>query len=131
MTLAIAAEVGVPAATAPSLDAAARRFASAVAADLKARRGRGLVVAGEFASPDVHAVAHAINAALGNVGSTVTYSDPVEANPIDELASLRELVEDLRAGHVDTLLIIGANPVFTAPRDFDFANALQAARFTI
>jgi molybdopterin-containing oxidoreductase family iron-sulfur binding subunit len=139
MTLAIAAEVGVPGAATPGLsgaampglDAGARRFASLAAADLKAHRGRGVVVAGEFAAPEVHAVVHAINAALGNVGEAVTYSDPVEANPTDQLASLRALVDDLRAGQVDALLILGSNPVFTAPREFDFASAVQAAKLSI
>ena len=64
-----------------------------------------------------------MNAALDNVGTTVTYSDPVEASPVDQLASLTDLARDLRQGKVDTLIIAGANPVFTAPPDLDFVTA--------
>ena len=46
------------------------------------------MIAGEYQPPRVHAIAHALNQALGNVGKTVIYTDPVEANPVDELASL-------------------------------------------
>ena len=45
-----------------------------------------------------------------NVGTTVIYTEPVEAEPVDQLASLRDLVSDLRAGKVDTLVILGAQP---------------------
>ena len=39
-----------------------------------------------------------MNAALGNVGKTVFYTDPIEAKPVDQLASLHDLVKDLDAG---------------------------------
>jgi molybdopterin-containing oxidoreductase family iron-sulfur binding subunit len=65
-----------------------------------------------------------MNQALGNVGATLVYTDPVEAEPVDQLGSLRELVGDMNAGHVDLLLIVGGNPVFTAPPDLNFADAL-------
>jgi molybdopterin-containing oxidoreductase family iron-sulfur binding subunit len=131
IALAIAAEVGVTGVVRPPLDGRLHKFASAVAADLKKKEGRSLVVAGEFADPRLHALVHAMNAALRNVGTTVTYSDPVEANPVDQVASLGDLVRDLRQGNVDTLIIAGANPVFNAPSDFDFVTALQKARLAL
>ena len=71
---------------------------AAVMKDLNANRGASIVIAGEHQPPRVHAMAHAMNAQLGNVGKTVIYTDPVEANPVDELASLAELVKDMRLG---------------------------------
>jgi len=127
---AVAASVGLgpPAGTGESGGPyAADPFARAVAADLTRRRGRGLVLAGENQPPAVHAIAHALNSFLGNGGRTVLYTDPVEANPEDQLASLRRLVSDLGAGRVSTLLILGGNPVFTAPADFPFTAALAKA----
>src|ERR1700729_4169599 len=81
--------------------------------------------AGEEQPPAVHALAHAMNAALGNVGKTVYYTEPLEANPVNEMESLRDLVNDINAGKVDLLIMLGGNnPVYEAPVDFDFGPAL-------
>jgi MoCo/4Fe-4S cofactor protein with predicted Tat translocation signal len=103
----------------------AEKWIEAIAADLKKNRGRSIVIAGESQPPVVHALAHAMNEALGNVGNTVIHTDPIEANPTDETESLRELAQDIDAGLVDLLLILGGNPVYDAPADLGFANRLQ------
>jgi molybdopterin-containing oxidoreductase family iron-sulfur binding subunit len=104
---------------------AAEKWLDAVARDLQQHKGASLVVAGEHQPAEVHALAHAINAALGNVGNTLYYTQPVEANPVNHLESLRELCADIDANKVDTLLILGVNPVYTAPHDFDFVSKLK------
>jgi MoCo/4Fe-4S cofactor protein with predicted Tat translocation signal len=101
------------------------KFFTAVANDLRAHRGRSIVIAGDSQPAAVHALAHAMNQALGNVGATVIYTDPVEAEPIDQVGSLKALVADMNAGRVDLLLILGGNPVYTAPGDLKFADALN------
>ncbi len=103
----------------------------ALVRDLQAHRGTSLVVAGESQPPIVHALAHAMNNALGNAGTTVTYTVPVEANPTDQMAALRGLASDLNDGKVDLLLMLGGNPVFTAPADLAFGNLLQKARLRV
>jgi MoCo/4Fe-4S cofactor protein with predicted Tat translocation signal len=108
-----------------TLSPAAEKWLDAVASDLTKHRGTALVVAGEFQPAEVHALAHAINAALGNVGSTLYYTEPVEANPVNQAESFTELCADMDAGKVDTLLIFGSNPVYDAPHDFDFTSKLQ------
>src|SRR5262249_45898591 len=45
--------------------------------DLGQARGSSVVIPGDYQPPVVHALAHAMNAALGNVGKTVFYSDPI------------------------------------------------------
>jgi len=100
-------------------------WTAAVAKDLVAHRGRSLVVAGDHQPPVVHALAHALNGALGNAGTTVVYTQPVEAEPVDQMQSLRDLVGDMRAGKVDLLMIVSGNPVYTAPADLDFAGAMD------
>jgi molybdopterin-containing oxidoreductase family iron-sulfur binding subunit len=105
--------------------AAVQKWIDAVAKDLLAHRGRSLVVAGDHQPATVHALAHAMNAALGNAGQTVVYTQPVEAEPVDQLASLRDLVADMNGGKVDVLLIVGGNPVYTSPADLKFADALN------
>ena len=100
-----------------SLSVEAGRYLEAVAADLQKHRGACVVIAGEHQPAAVHALAHAMNERLGNVGRTVVYTDPVHASPIDQTASLRELVTDLRAKKVDVLVVLGCNPVYDAPAD--------------
>jgi molybdopterin-containing oxidoreductase family iron-sulfur binding subunit len=66
-----------------------------------------------------------MNQTLGNVGKTVMYTSPVEAEPIDQLQSLRDLVADMSDGKVDVLVILGGNPVYTAPVDLRFTDAMN------
>jgi molybdopterin-containing oxidoreductase family iron-sulfur binding subunit len=70
-----------------------------------------------------------MNQALGNIGTTVTYIDPVETATTDHMESLRELVRDMAAGSVQTLIVIGGNPVYTAPADLDFSRAYDKVPF--
>ena len=100
------------------------KFAAAVARDLQAHRGRSLVLAGDGQPAAVHALAHAMNQALGNAGKTVVYTETVEAEPVNQLESLHGLVADMNAGTVDLLVIVGGNPVYTAPADYRFADAM-------
>ncbi|MGI8656088.1 MAG: TAT-variant-translocated molybdopterin oxidoreductase [Pyrinomonadaceae bacterium] len=108
------------------------KWISALVKDLQAHRGRSIVIAGDEQSPQVHALAHAINAALGNIGQTVLYTDSIEAHPtdaqgnaVDQMQSLRELMQDIDAGAVKTLVILGGNPVYDAPVDLNFGARFQ------
>ncbi len=103
-------------------------FARAVAEDLKAHRQRSLVLAGDGQPPAVHALAHEMNAALENAGSTVFLIDPVPARPESQAESFKALVADMESGQVETLLILGGNPVFTAPADIPFAKAIEKVK---
>ena len=127
---ALAAKVGV-AAAAGHLSCRPAEVVDAVAADLTEHKGKCLVVPGEFQSPAVHALAHAMNGALGNIGQTVTYIDPVEVDAVEHGQSIRELVADMNAGKVETLVIIGGNPVYNAPVDLEFAKALEKVKLRI
>ncbi len=127
---ALAAAAGVPGAPAASAPAASQAFLGAAARDLLANRGASIVVAGDEQPAAVHALAHAINQALGNTGTTVLQTDPVAAAPVDGLLSLRELVADMHGGAVGMLLILGGNPVYNAPADLRFGDALKKVGFT-
>jgi len=107
------------------------KFAQAIGGDLARHRGSGLIIPGDHQPPAVHALAHAMNAALGNVGKTVVYTDPVSTNPVNQIESLRDLVGDMRAGKVDLLVIMGGNPVYDAPADLGFADALQSSKVAL
>jgi MoCo/4Fe-4S cofactor protein with predicted Tat translocation signal len=104
---------------------AEQKWIAAVAKDLQAHRGRCLVIAGDGQPPAVHALAHALNQSLGNVGRTVLYTQTAEAEPVNQLESMRDLVADMNGGKVDLLVIVGGNPVYSAPVDLKFADALN------
>ena len=126
---AVASRLNVPGVAAASVTGdAATKFVDSVVADLQGARGKSLVIAGDQQPASVHAVVHAINAALGNVGQTVSYTQTPEARPSNQLASLKELVGEMNAGSVDFLLIIGGNPVYNAPSDLKFGDALGKVR---
>jgi molybdopterin-containing oxidoreductase family iron-sulfur binding subunit len=121
---AIAAAVGASGAGGPA-SGSSDAFAAAVAADLSAHKGRSAVLVGPEQPAAVHALGHAINEALGNFGKTLDTIEPVEERPAGQAAGLSELVRDMEAGHVTTLLILGGNPAYDAPADFRFAERLS------
>jgi molybdopterin-containing oxidoreductase family iron-sulfur binding subunit len=131
---AVAAKLGTAGLQAPALPEKTAKWVDAVVADLKSHQaGTTVVLAGDGQPPAVHALAHAMNQALGNVGKTVIHTRPVEARPADADAAARshigmtelgKLVQDMRERRVEMLVILGGNPVYTAPADFDFADAL-------
>ena len=47
---------------------------------------------------------------------------------MDELASIAELVNDMSTGAVDMLLMLGGNPVYDAPADLNFLDALKKVK---
>jgi len=123
---ALAAALGVSGVSAGTLpDDVTTKWVPASANDLRGRRGRSVVVAGDYQPAAVHVLARAINDALGNTGSTVVYTAPLAAGPRDGAASIAELVNDMNAGSVSTLVIFDGNPAFTAPADVDFRAALD------
>jgi molybdopterin-containing oxidoreductase family iron-sulfur binding subunit len=102
------------------------RVVEAIVSDLQAHRGSSVVIVGDHQPPAVHAIAHHLNHALDNVGKTVFYTEPVDANPVNRNESLHSLVEDIRGGKVDLLLILGGNPAYDAPAELEFASALKS-----
>ena len=129
---ALAARLGAPGANqaAADLPGVDRRWIDAVATDLEAHRGAGLIVAGERQPAAVHAAVCALNAHLANAGKTVTYYETKDA-ALPSVSSLTTLVSAMKAGTVQTLVILGGNPVFDAPADLDFAAAMAKVPHTI
>jgi molybdopterin-containing oxidoreductase family iron-sulfur binding subunit len=125
---ALAARVASPASGAASLTGAGApgvdsRWIDALAKDLLANRGKGLIVAGERQPAAVHAAVCALNTSLGNTGRTVSYYETKDA-ALPSVSSLASLVSAMNAGTIKTLVVLGGNPVFDAPADLDFAAAM-------
>jgi molybdopterin-containing oxidoreductase family iron-sulfur binding subunit len=124
---ALAAELGV--ADAPKfsgeLTEEARRWLQPLAKDLKEHSGKCIVLAGDGQPAGLHALVHAVNHTLKNVGETVLYTEPIEAKPVDHGRQIAELVEEMEGRRVEMLVILGGNPVYTAPVDLKFAEHLK------
>ena len=125
---ALAARLAPPEAGAASLAGAGvpgvdSRWIDALAKDLLANRGKGLIVAGERQPAAVHAAVCALNTYLGNTGKTVSYYETKDA-ALPSVSSLASLVSAMKAGAIKTLVVLGGNPVFDAPADLDFASAM-------
>jgi molybdopterin-containing oxidoreductase family iron-sulfur binding subunit len=99
-----------------------------LAAEMQAAHGRAFIHAGPQQPAEIHALVHAMNEALGGRGATYTLIGPVEADPVDQAASMRDLMADMQAGHVTSLLIMDSNPVFTLP---GFGEALKRVPFSM
>lgn len=91
-----------------------------VADDLLSAKGRSLILIGTQQPAAVRALVIGINAALGNLGTTVN----VRQTGAKGVAKLADLCAAIKAGSVKTLLILGGNPVHTAPAALDFPNLL-------
>ncbi|HYZ34382.1 MAG TPA: 4Fe-4S dicluster domain-containing protein [Crenalkalicoccus sp.] len=123
----VAAALGAPLPQ-PELPEEARRFADACAADLQAHRGAAVVLVGSWQPPEMHAMAHWMNAQLqAPVDHFALPAPPEGLAP----APLAELARALRADHTKLVVLLEVNPVYSAPADLDFARALERAPFSV
>jgi MoCo/4Fe-4S cofactor protein with predicted Tat translocation signal len=99
-----------------------------VAADLKAHAGRSALIAGRRQPAVVHALVHAMNGALQNLGKTIELRT---ASGGSDTGSLEDLVSAIKGGAVETLVVLGGNPAYNAPADFEFAAALKRIKTVI
>ncbi|MBS1123330.1 MAG: molybdopterin oxidoreductase, iron-sulfur binding subunit [Deltaproteobacteria bacterium] len=105
-------------------DAKVKRYLDVLVGELKQNVGKSIVIAGRRQPPEVHALVARINEKLGAPGTTLDYIEDPEPDRPSHLASITSLARDMAAGKVQTLIIVGGNPVYDAPADLDFAAAL-------
>ena len=126
---ALAGALGLSAGAAGELPEKAQEWIAPLAGDLQANQGAAVVIPGEQQPAWVHAAAHAINGRLGAFGGPAVVTEPVVPAPTDQTADLKALVAEMQAGSVETLLLLGVNPVYNAPADLNFAEALEKVPF--
>jgi molybdopterin-containing oxidoreductase family iron-sulfur binding subunit len=101
-------------------------WAKHAAQDLLSARGRSAMMVGPSASPELHALAAAVNSALGNAGQTVLYRPLLgDCNAMSD-ESIARFAERLSSGDVTAAVCLGVNPVFDAPADLDIAGKVDA-----
>lgn len=104
------------------------RLLTAMAQDIVDNAAESLILAGECQPPAVHAAVHALNKKLGNAGNTVTYSDLADADREGCLDSIKAFAEATSNGEIETLIVLGGNPVYSAPQDLNIADAIGAVK---
>src|SRR5690625_2239377 len=102
-----------------------------IASELLENRGESAVTVGRDHNPELHAAVAAMNAALDNAGQTVTYHEIPHLSEQNNREAFAGLTKDLSGGTIDTVVLIGTNPAFTAPADLDFAGVLSEAEQVI
>ncbi len=100
-------------------------WATECAKDLLSQPGKALAMAGYGQPLVVHVLASIINQSTRAIGNTV-HLHAVEAPATH--GSIEELVQSLNAGAVDTLVVIGGNPAYAAPRDLEFSTVVRRAK---
>jgi molybdopterin-containing oxidoreductase family iron-sulfur binding subunit len=128
---ALAAEMGVGEAPNASWSENERLHVREIVRDLREAGENGLVLAGEPQPPEVHALTMAINQQLGGIGTTVTLYDTGTPEVQSQDEALADLTESMQAGDVDTLFMLGVNPVYDAPSELNFEEALSSVKDTV
>lgn len=116
-----------------SLKGIDKKFVTVLAKDLAARRGQAVIIGGDHLPPAVLALIHTLNVAL--LGHQKVF-DVVSVDDQEAVAHLREpdvsgLSDALKKGEIDTLIIIGSNPVYDAPRHLSLGELIKKAKVSI
>lgn len=122
---------GLPSAVPRASDERAGKWEQVLAQCLARHRAASLIVAGGSISPHTRALVHLMNAHLGNLGKTVIPIAPVEACAQNHAESIASLVDGMRAGTVTSLIMLDTNPVYDAPADIGFGQALRKLPFSV
>jgi molybdopterin-containing oxidoreductase family iron-sulfur binding subunit len=119
-----AAAAGYAGAVEQAISIEEMEFADTLAADLANHKGAGVILVGRRQEPAVHALAAVLNLVLGANGSTVDYTADTDPDRGPDIESIAELAAAMKSGSIQTLLILGGNPVYNAPADLGFAEHL-------
>ncbi len=106
------------------------KWLSVAARDLMDHRGSSLLVVGRSQGDIVHQMVAQINAGLNNIGKTVVYRRLPDAQVSDRTAMM-QLVSDMNQGNVETLVIIGGNPVYSSSGEYGFGEAMKKVPTTV
>ena len=107
-----------------------KKWITVLARDLIHNKGKSLVVGGRRQPAEVHTLIALINEVLSNTNKTVSYT----ANPDMQASSLKSFMnlnKAMKEGKIESLIILGGNPVYQAPADVDFAAGLKKVNYSV
>ncbi|QEG01865.1 Tetrathionate reductase subunit B precursor [Stieleria maiorica] len=112
----------------PDITAAERqsRFMDCLAHDIVEAGEDAVVIVGQSLGADLVAAGIAMNQKLGSLGKAQSFTPCVDESL--EAKSLAELAAAVNAGDIESLLILGDNPVFASPSDIDVAGMIGKVR---
>lgn len=120
---ALAQALGVAGASRPEMTEAEAGWIVRVAGACKERTGRSLFVSGLSGGAATALWIARINQQLGNAGQTLKLSAPI-AGPAGN-GTLADLVSDINAGRVTSLIVLDCNPAYTGPGELEFGTAVE------
>jgi molybdopterin-containing oxidoreductase family iron-sulfur binding subunit len=126
---ALANALGVAGASRPEVTESEAAWIGRVATACKERAGRSLFVSGLSGGVGTALWIARINRQLNNAGQTLKLSAPI-AGPAFA-GTLAELVSDINAGHVTSLLVLDCNPSYTAPGELKLGEAIKRVRSSL
>lgn len=102
-----------------------------LADEIRQNQGSTLLMAGTDHDPETHALVAAINDAAGNTSRTVSYAALPFSEEANQHDAFTDLVAQMNQGQIDGVVMLGTNPVFTAPADLNFSEALRKVPFSV
>ncbi|WP_298881539.1 TAT-variant-translocated molybdopterin oxidoreductase [uncultured Bradyrhizobium sp.] len=126
---AMASALGVAGASKPDVTEAEANWIAGVVDACKDRAGRSLFVSGLSGSAATALWIARINQQLGNAGRTLNLTAPI-VGPADA-GTLADLVSDINAERVTSLLVFDCNPVYSAPAELNVGEAIKRVRSSV
>ena len=93
----------------------------AAAEDLMSNRGDSIILGGSQLSPEFHQLIALLN---NQLNAPVDYY-PLSLSQVSSLADFKSLCDDIKNNKIKNLIILGANPVYDSPADFNFGDLLK------
>ena len=99
------------------------------AKDLIANKGKSLLVCGSN-DKDIQVLVNGINMMLDNYTNTIDFTQPLNLKQGDD-AEVYALVNEMKAGKVDALIVWGVDPAYSLPTDLKFKEGLAKVKVSI
>ena len=92
--------------------------------------GGGVALTGTNATETLVAI-NILNYIAGNIGKTVDFSDTQLISNANNFKDILKLLEDMKSGGVDVLIVHGVNPVFTLPKSLNVEEAIKKVPYIV
>ncbi len=106
------------------------RFLDVLSHDVAESGSDVVVVVGESLGAEAVAAGIHMNQTLGSFGKLQKFM-PLVDNDLGDTISLSDLTTKINTGDIDTVMVLGGNPIVTAPGEIDFAAALTKVEDSI